>query len=722
MSNARFNEKLIEIFLDFLRGNAQSESDYNAAAGLKAFIDAIPGGFLIYAQGGDEKIVYANEALIRLFGCADLNEFLDYTQGTFKKVVHPDDLEDVEKSIDEQIETDKNDFDYVEYRIIPKNGVVRWVEDYGHLVRTANAGAFFYVFISDATEKLTKRIVETAELLNDKNEKEKQLNSLIEEYDKERKLIRQEHLQRLEVIEGLSVNYDTILYGDLNGNTLLPYRLSDRLKNKFGENFEVRDIKWFFNDYAKSFVHAEDKAAFKEKTDADYIKRALSNEKTYYINYRCVFDGKIRYMQLRVVNVGKAKTVSQIVLGCRDVSGEVENEMKQKKLLETALENAKLADAAKSAFLSNMSHDMRTPLNAILGYAALAKKNVADPASALDAIERIENAGKQILDLVEKVLKISSAETGRISGGESLCDIEKMLGGIFETIRGDARKKNLSAELDCSRIVHREAYADEQNLKQIITLIANNAVKYTNSGKIKICAAEKESRQSEYSVYEFIISDTGIGIPERFLPRMFDPFERADNTTQSKVFGAGLGLTIAKSLAEAMGGAITVKSEEGKGSEFTFTVSLRAVKEEKSGAGGKAFDAAGMKILIAEDNELNLEIETEILQEMGFETDSAENGKIAVEKIKNSKAGEYSLVIMDIQMPEMDGRTAARAIRGLGDPALSEIPIIALSANALDSDVRLSVEAGMDGHLAKPIDVPKLLQAIERAVEKHDKH
>lgn len=221
---------------------------------IKTFIDEIPGGFLIYNADGREEIVYANKALISIFKCKNLAEFKALTGNSFKGIVHPDDLDAVQKSIKSQISSSPDNLDYVEYRIMRKDGIVRWVEDYGHFIHSEAAGNFYYVFISDATEKVTRRMAETATIINEGKAKEQKLQSLIEEYDKERKLIRQEHLQRLEVIEGLSVNYDSILYADLDENKVLPYRLSTRLERQFDKRLQVRELRWFLDDYVNVWV------------------------------------------------------------------------------------------------------------------------------------------------------------------------------------------------------------------------------------------------------------------------------------------------------------------------------------------------------------------------------------------------------------------------------------------------------------------------------------
>lgn len=689
------------------------ETDF--AHGIKRFLDEIPGGFLIYQADGDERIVYANDALFKIFHCKNFAEFMEHTRSSFKGVVHPDDLDEVESSIEQQIAENSDGLDYVEYRIIRKDGIVRWVEDYGHRIRNDVTGDFYYVFISDATEKVTRRMAETADIINAGKAKEQHLRDLIEEYDRERKLIRQEHLQRLEVIEGLSVNYDSILYADLDANKVLPYRLSMRLERQFAKKLQVRELEWFLNDYVKVWVHPDDRTRVAEQTSTSYIRKKLRTDPTYYLNYRCIYNGEIQYIQLRIVNVGASDAVSQIVMGYRNVDEEIMQEMKQKQLLEVALNNAKLADVAKNAFLSNMSHDIRTPLNAVFGYAELAKKNLDDKAALKTALDKIEAASTQILDLVDKVLEISYLESQERCVTEEACNLLEILREVYDSASPLAKRKQIALTLNTVKLENSDVYADRHKLRQVISQIATNAVQYTpNGGSVDITAAECAREGSDFITYTFTVKDTGIGIAEDELGKIFEPFERVRNSTAANVFGSGLGLTISKHFIEMMDGSISVESAEGKGSVFTVTVSLRKQKPSASRRDKTdVVDFTGKKILIVEDNEINLEIETEILQDFGFITDTAENGKIAVEKIKASAPGEYSLILMDIQMPVMDGRCAAESIRRLDNPALASIPIIALSANAFDSDKRKSIEAGINAHLTKPIDVPLLIDTIK---------
>ncbi len=669
------------------------------------FMDEMPGGFFIYHADGDEKLIFANQAMLRIFQCETLDEFRALTGNSFRGIVHPDDLEEVEQSIQEQIAASQYDLDYIEYRITRKDGSVRWLEDYGHFIRNRSVGDIFYVFASDATEKKNH-------LLN-----------LIEAYNKERNSINQEHLRRLEVIEGLSINYDSILYADLDSDTILPYRLSSRTKRQFDERFQKRQFLWYVSDYIDTWVHPEDRGMLSRATAPEYIRKRLADGKTYYINYRVINGEKIQYLQLRIVNVSKKDHISQIVLGYRRVDEELRREMEQKQILESALENAKLAILAKNTFLSNMSHDMRTPLNAIFGFTGLAKKHLDDTAAMCSYLEKIETSSRQLLDLIDKVLEISWTETDNTHITETECSLRSILQDVHRSLSLPASEKNIAFTLDDAGLAHPDIYGDPDKLRHLFLYLADNAVTYTQTdGQVELTVREVEKLSNDYIVYQFIFRDTGIGISESSLQRIFDPFEREKNTTFSGIHGTGLGLTIARNIAEMMQGSIDVESALGVGSTFTVTLRLRIQNQtdpifaDSNEVLQRLFD---QKILLVEDNEINLEIETEMLEELGFLIDTAENGSIAVEKIRNAKPGEYALILMDIQMPVMDGRAATRAIRSLENPELSHIPIIALTADAFESDRLKSIECGMDAHLTKPIDVPVLLETIAHTVYTH---
>lgn len=704
--------------------NLLNSQNIQAAKELIHFMDEMPGGFFIYHADETAKIIYANKALLRIFQCDTINEFQELTGNSFKGLVYSEDLENVETSIKKQIAESKYDLDYVEYRIVRKDGTIGWVEDYGHFIHNQTLGDIFYVFVGDATEKKNLLLKAKNNFIHETTQKEKDLQSLLAEYDKERKLITQEYLRRLEVIEGLSVNYESILYADLNSDKIFPYRLSSRTEYQFKKKYQVRGFTWYAQDYVNTWVHPEDQELVFNATDPDYIRERLADSKTYYINYRIINEGQLQYLQLRIVNVGNKNKISQIVMGYRRVDEEIRRELEQKQLLEEALDSARLASIAKNTFLSNMSHDMRTPLNAIFGFTSLAKQNITDSETVLYYLDKLEIAGKQLLELIDKTLELSWMETNDIHLSIHECNLCDILQEVYNSLLPQAQEKHITFSLNSAHLEHCDIYSDKDKLKQLFLYLGNNAVTYTNSGgEVDMIVSESERLPNEYAVYQFIVKDTGIGISNDFLSRIFEPFEREKNTTISGIHGTGLGLTIVKNIVDMMGGNIEVTSELGVGSTFTVTLRFRIQNHPlpfSSDTEEIITNLMHKKILLVEDNEINLEIETEILRGLGFQIDTATDGSIAVEKLSNSNPGDYALILTDIQMPVMNGRQAARAIRKLENQELAHIPIIALSADAFESDKQKSKESGIDAHLTKPIDIPILLETIAQITKHHN--
>ena len=682
------------------------------------FMDEMPGGFLIYCADGEEEIIYANRALLRIFQCGTMAEFRALTGNSFRGLVHPDDLERVEDSIQSQIAESRNDLDYVEYRIRRKDGAVRWIEDYGHFVNTDSMGGIFYVFLGDATEKREQILSEKTALLNQKQRKEEELQSLRLAYDEERHLSGQEQTRRLEIIEGLSVNYDSICYVDLDLDIVKPYRMSERAAPLFTECFEERKYSWFADTYVKLWVHPEDQEVVARATAPDYIREQFKKSDTYYVNYRAVVQGLPQYLQLRLVNAGHRTDTTQMVLGYRRVDEEIQQQLEQKQLLADALEKANLAMTAKNTFLSNMSHDMRTPLNAIFGFTSLAKLDLEQPDVVYEYLEKIETAGHRLLDMIDKVLEVAA-----LSNSDCLREVEcnfcSIIGEVYDFLLPQAQEKDIDFTLDCVEVTHSVVFADQEKLKQLVMYLANNAITYTNAGgMVEICLREMEELPNQYVIYQLVVRDTGIGISQEFLARAFEPFSREKNSTLSGIHGIGLGLSIAKSIVDMMGGTINVQSVVGEGSVFTANLRFRALPPPDLVLGeGRGHPLPVQKILLVEDNEINREIETELLEKLGFVIDTAENGQIALEKMQNAAPGDYDLILMDLQMPVMDGWQASAEIRSLTDPALARIPIIALSANVLESDRRRSKECGVDVHLTKPLDLPLLIKTIDSVMQ-----
>lgn len=687
------------------------------ACGFLWFLDEIPGGFLIYRAWGDEEILYANRALLQLFGCETLGELRALTGNSFKGIVHPEDLDAVEASIYRQIRSSNDRLDYVEYRIRRKDGTLRRIEDYGHFVRGHSMGDFFYVFLGDATEKHARHEMERLSLQSAAREKDLEMQKLIQRYDAERALIDQEYLRRLEVIQGLSINYESILYADLETDQVLPYRLSPRTRPMFETRFSRRVYSAYAAEYVERWVHPDDRERVARMTSVAYLREALSGDSTYYFNYRVLVESEIQYLQLRIVAVGETGSrCSQVVLGFRSVDEEIRREMEQKQILAQALTNANLAITAKNTFLSNMSHDMRTPLNAILGFAQLAKHSLDDRQAALGYLERIEASGRQLFDLISKVLELANIESEQSCALETECVLRDIAQDVYDYLRLQAQEKNIDFTLQIGCLRHETVFSDPEKLRQLLTYLVNNAITYTPpDGRVTISIEEQDAAPGQYVPYSIRVQDTGIGIGKDFLERIFEPFSREKNTTLSGVHGVGLGLSIVKNIVDMMGGDIDVQSRPNEGSTFTVRLNFRVQDEAPSlpqEADGTP-PARARNILVVEDNEINLEIEKELLQMRGFSVDTAQNGSIALEKVRHAAPGQYDAILMDLQMPVMDGWQAAMEIRKLPDPRLAGIPVIAVSANSLKEDVRRSMECGMNAHLPKPIDIDEIVRQID---------
>ncbi len=715
MSEHRPEDRLIEQILQTLCGAQCDDPEGGAAQMAESFVrfmDEMPGGFLIYRAGQGEEIIYANQALLRIFQCATMEEFMAHTGGSFRGLVHPEDLELVEDSIQAQIAASQYDLDYVEYRIRRRDGAIRWIEDYGHFIHSESAGDIFYVFLGDATEKHDQLLEEKTKLMNERLERERKLRHLIEEYDKERTLINEEYLRQLEVIEGLSVNYEAICYVDLDRDQVIPYRLSVRTAALFYNKMADRAYSSYAEGYVAMWVHPEDRDLVLRATAPDYMKEKLESSRTYYLNYRVFVREELQYIQLRVVNVSHEEGVCQVVMGYRRVDEEIQQQMEQQSLLAEALAKANLAINSKDTFLSNMSHDMRTPLHAIFGFTSLAKLNLGSPEEASDYLDRVETASRQLLDMIDKLLEVSS-KSGSAELEETECDLRQTVGDVFDFLVPQAQEKDITFTLDCDGLHHNVVFTNQEKLRQLMMYLANNAVTYTNAGgRVSVRVEEGEELPNQYALYRFTVEDTGIGISPEFLEKLFEPFSREKNTTLGGIHGIGLGLTIAKNIVDMMGGVLSVQSVVDKGSTFTAAFRFR-VQERRSAVRKSASEGAAFRILLAEDNEINREIEMELLGELGFEIDPAEDGKLALEKMEQAVPGHYDVVLMDLQMPVMDGWQASVAIRALPDKAKAGVPIIALSANALEQDVRKSRECGIDAHLRKPMDLALLLQTME---------
>ena len=388
--------------------------------------------------------------------------------------------------------------------------------------------------------------------------------------------------------------------------------------------------------------------------------------------------------------------------------------------LQLAVQRETKANLAKREFLFNMSHDIRTPMNAIIGFTALAQTHIDDRGQVEDYLKKISVSSQHLLSLINDVLDMSRIESGKVTLEAKPVHLPELVHELRDIVQAVVSEKDLSLTLDTVGVENEDVIADPLRLEQILINVLANAVKFTpDGGQISLWIVQKDTAPAGYADFEFHIKDNGIGMSEEFQKHIFEQFARERTSTVSKIQGTGLGMAITKSLVDMMGGRITVKSEQGKGSEFT--ISLRfpigEAKTEQTPPAAKASASAGKKLLVVEDNELNLEIASTLLKEAGFEVDTAENGKVAVEKVEAASADRYDLILMDIQMPEMDGYEATRRIRALPDTKKAALPIVAMTANAFEDDRKNALRAGMNGHIAKPLDIPKLFQVLSELLK-----
>ena len=388
--------------------------------------------------------------------------------------------------------------------------------------------------------------------------------------------------------------------------------------------------------------------------------------------------------------------------------------------LEIALKKAETASLAKTRFLNNMSHDIRTPMNAILGYAQLMEEELKekDLPETSDHLEKLQQSGNLLLSIINNVLDMARIESGKMEIDENYGRIEDIRQTLFEIFGDEAKKKNIALHYTIN-VEHEHILTDTTKVKEIFVNILSNAIKYTPSGgSVMINIDELVCDEPGYMMVRTRVSDTGIGMSQDYLTKIFDAFTRERNTTKSKITGSGLGMSIVKRYVDLLGGTIDVESEPGKGSTFTVTLKHRIadesyyVKKHDEGSGTASKILEGRNILLAEDNDLNAEIAEAILERAGLKTERVEDGIQCVNKITKMPVGTYDMILMDIQMPRMDGYKATQAIRHLPDKDKACIPIVAMTANAFEEDKRDAVAAGMNGHIAKPIQIDKLLSML----------
>ena len=1106
-------------------GNSNYKANNIEKFTINDIMQGIPGGFFIYRADESEELIYVNDAMLRLFKCDTIEEFKELTGNSFKGIVHPDDLEQVEAYITHQIEGDFQEHDYVEYRIIRKDGEVCWVEDFGHLVHDETEGDVFYVFISDITERIQKLNSERTshqEMIDAASSRERQYMTaitsdaiaiyevnlskdlmegkatrfvgdeeisiaedmgfsmprrysefvrllgkhvpagsrqeyydhcspeyllscyekgvldpyfdfwiqdgserwiyahkifvitqneitgdivaiaLIKDYSELRKK-QEQNIKQMEMIQALSMDYANVYWVNLTKDTVQAFRMSNEIIKNFGNRFQEGSYIELIRFYVETSVYEPDREMLLTYAAPEHLMKMLENENSCAINYRVMRDGEIEYYQMRASRIESAGEDVEITIGFRNVDTEVrhemeqrkliedaynkelmqqkllrryellfvsatadvyshllrvdletwetiqieikdgeftkidvgnwenylearvaevrpedrekvrstfnrsafeqakvgdklicsyesdvaghagtmkyytvtarvqgekgqrfatvfsidytemvENERKQKVLLESALAQAQQANAAKTTFLSNMSHDMRTPMNAIIGFSAIAASHIDNMERVKDCLDKIMSSSNHLLSLINDILDMSRIESGKLQIQEKECNLSELLHTLSNIIQPQVKEKQLDFFIDTIDVANEDIYTDPLKLNQIFINILGNAVKFTPAGgTVSFKIRQKPCAVKGYGTYEFSIKDTGIGMSDDFIEHLFEPFERESSTLKSGIEGTGLGMAITKRLVEIMDGAIQVSSVKGKGTEFVITLDLRLqensdtsqhivemeglraivvdddidicksvtnileqigmrsewttsaseavmrarkaydeqdpfhtyildlnmpeqsgietaskickalggdipiiiltaydwsdVEKEAKEAGITAFcnkplfmsdlknallkannliddstseisftdvDFSGKRVLLVEDIDLNREIATEILKEAGFTVEMAVDGSDAVCMVEKSAEYYYDIILTDIQMPVMDGYEEVVAIRSMNRKDVATMPIIAMTANAFEEDKALALKCGMNGHIAKPLDISAVFKTL----------
>ena len=521
-----------------------------------------------------------------------------------------------------------------------------------------------------------------------------------------------------EIISGLSSDYNFIALVNPETGKLSVYKTADNST----EAIIALSLNEYYYDAISSYtkyVHDEDKKMWAAATRLEYILEQLKDKRIYNVNIRNTNPEETDYIQFSFTRASGEVGQAQIVLAKRVITETVKKEIEQRRLLEDALAQAERANAAKSTFLSNMSHDIRTPMNAIIGFTALAAKHIDQKERVEEYLKKIMSSGNHLLSLINDILDMSRIESGKIVLEEKPCNLSDVLLELKNILQADITAKNLTFHVDATSVVNQNIFCDRLRLNQVFLNLLGNAIKFTEpGGTISTWIVERPGQTPEYAGYEIYVEDTGIGMSQEFQKHIFEPFERERTSTISKIQGTGLGMSITKKIVDLMNGTIEVDSRQGEGTRFKVCLSFRlqniASRESERKKPRKHAEKRtyNQRILLVEDNELNREIALELLSEVGFDIETAENGKVAVEMVEQSLPGYYELILMDVQMPVMNGYDAAVAIRNLKDKALASIPILAMIANAFEEDKQMALTCGMNGHIAKPIDVGKLLETV----------
>ncbi len=665
---------------------------------LEQIVKSLSCGIFAYTLP-DRRILQINDEAKRLFDWdvneANKNEYVD--SRTMGRIV-PQDYKLVSDAV-KRLKKEGDTTEY-EYRLIKSDGSIVKVQVHTKLLKNEEGELFILSSMLDITEK-------------------SQMQDMLKQ---ERMQYRDALLNKSEYAYTFDLTYGYLEQEFVLNSGLNPIKeLGLKLPVKYDEYLR----KWV-EKYQPQFLNG----ATLEEMTADYCIRAFEQGQRYLeTEYLAIESGTYRRRTtLLSVNEQNGHILACVV--AKDITRAREKEEETKKALKDAYDAANQANLAKSDFLSRMSHDIRTPMNAIIGMTAIAEANINDVEKLKDSLSKINVSSRHLLTLINEVLDMSKIESGRVELLPERFDLTKLISGVVTIINTSAAAKKHEFKLDM-QITNRYLVGDMGRIEQICMNILSNSIKYTpDGGNIKLTVSEQDSDNKTVHNYKFVFEDNGMGMTKEFVDRIFEPFSRAEDTRINKIQGTGLGMAIVKSIVQMMGGDISVESEYGRGSKFTVNIPLRLQSDNEIREFASVADASeisdgmmaqvdknaltGKRILLVEDNELNTEIAIELLSSEGFQVEHAGDGSEALNMFGEAVPGYYDLILMDIQMPVRNGYEATKAIRSLDKEGAKSIPIIAMTANAFVEDIENAKNAGMNEHMAKPINVEQLFGLLQK--------